>query len=258
MRTLTVAVLIFSAACTHPNESQWPVRWTKHVALTNVADIERLLAEPVRIPCSGCSLRMKNDFGDEGRLVTTGQEWLQALEDGLGPMTTYDLSMSSWFQFSAGTLARLRYAKPSRASYVKDVVFSTNALWLLPATLHNRSRSALEDAVREGRLDKAVGELSFGDLCPGAVVESATPNSIVFTYSGMKVYLKLAAWGDFDHDGIEDLLCEYSLLLLGGSGRFYNHVILSRLGPGKELEERTIEGLGHRLRRESESFEGGP
>jgi hypothetical protein len=70
------------------------------------------------------------------------------------------------------------------------------------------------------------------DLYSDVTVSNRSPNEISIIVGGeedgTKVILSLIAWGDFDGDAIEDLLLECTTYYLGGSGRSYDHVMLTR------------------------------
>jgi hypothetical protein len=231
-------------------ELRYPVRWTDAIKQSSREEIIKALDRPVEMP-RGHGLLLRRDFDDtKGRDVTTGREWLEARREGFGALTTFDISMQSWFVSSAGALAHILNARPSRASYVQEISFGTNVVSVLPCTLVAFWRHGLLHQIDNGRVFPGLAKdweqfarkgdyLSCGagmplltDLYSDVTVSNRSPNEISIIVGGeedgTKVILSLIAWGDFDGDAIEDLLLECTTYYLGGSGRSYDHVMLTR------------------------------
>ena len=74
----------------------------------------------------------------------------------------------------------------------------------------------------------------------GVVVQKSGENSITLVQNGeegpeMQYHVTHLGWGDFNHDGTEDLLFFYCAYSLQGTMRFYHNVILTRFGPKDPL-----------------------
>lgn len=277
IKALAVTILILPQlfGCSKPVDApvssaakeRWPVRWTAAVDLKDLPSAEATLDRRVKMP-DGEPLVLRKGFGDasaDTRSVTTGREWCKALKDGYGAYWTGDIVLQSWFEFTVGTILLLTNAQPSVVSYVSDFKFGTNALNDLPCTLHPRWNEYVELAVEAGRTftdlptdwKETADRLDFarcGNTCPryaavfpdAAVGEcnSAEVEILLGTEEdGVRICLKLVAWGDFDGDGIEDLLMQNSTYYRGGSGRYYTHVVLTRLTPSSALVERSVPSM---------------
>lgn len=219
--------------------------------------------QPVKMP-EGHKLVLRKDFSDKDTVkVITGREWLDALAAGYGAYTTYDMTMESWFEFSAGTLARLKQAKPSRTTYVRDFCFDSNSLDRLPCTMHPNWDDYVEIAITNGRVKnlpsdwEEIAERSHFAHCgdhtpsimavfPYSVIEKLSDMEITILQKdaedddGVRIVLTLAAMGDFNGDGIEDLLVRESSYYAQGSGRSYSHILLMRLEPNGALIEQWL------------------
>ncbi len=270
MYALSVAILVLTLPIAYgesgadPQSSnpgkRLPVRWTAAVDLTDLQSVEAALDRRV-ITSDGEPLVLRKDFGDADTLsVTTGREWIKALKDGYGAYTTADMISQNWFDFTVGTIMLLTNARPSVASYVGDFQFGTNALDDLPCTLHPRWNQYVELAIEDGRvfpdLPTDWNEIAdrsdfvgcgnscprYAEVFPDAVVGEHSPEQVELLVgnedAGVQTILKLVAWGDFDGDGIEDLLMQQSTYYRGGSGRIYDHIVLTRLAPTGALVER--------------------
>jgi hypothetical protein len=77
---------------------------------------------------------------------------------------------------------------------------------------------------------------------PDATADLVEPQSIRITGYGFATVVDLLAWGDFDHDGIEDVLLFLSRYATGGTFRFYHHVALTRLDEEAKLTMVDITG----------------
>lgn len=276
MRTLGVTLLVLALPIAYgesgagPTSStpkkSLPVRWTAAVDLKDLQSVEAALDRRVTTPY-GEPLVLRKDFGDaDTRSVTTGREWCKAMEDGYGAYTTSDMVSQSWFELTVGTILLLTNARPSVVSYVGDFQFGTNALNDLPCTLHPRWQEFVETAVETGRTfadlpadwkqpDERFGLVgyykdsspSYAAVFPDAVVGERRAEEAVILQGteedGLRIVLTLVARGDFDGDGIEDLLMQQSTYYRGGSGRYYQHVVLTRLTPTGALVERPVDSI---------------
>jgi len=178
----------------------------------------------------GMALVLRKDFGDaDTRKVTTGREYLDAMAEGYGAYTTYDMMSAAWFMVTVDTLIHTGKGRSSVVSYVGDFEFGTNALSELPCTLNPTWNQYLKCALDAGQTfpdlpadwEKTADEWDFVScgnssprypaLFPDATISNVSPEEVVISELdedgyGLITTLRLAAWGDFNGDGIEDLL----------------------------------------------------
>jgi hypothetical protein len=121
-------------------------------------------------------------------------------------------------------LQKLRNAMPARTSYVRDLAWDAHVLPLLPPqlaiTVSKETERAANDAASRGR--------NWVDFDPSATASSDGPDQIEVTGKGFIQRLILWGRGDFNGDGIEDLLVESLDTLTGGSYRSLRLFVLTR------------------------------
>jgi len=185
---------------THTESTPLAVRWAKALNLASLADIDRKLAEPVVIEGGG-ELVLKHDH-QAPRKVTTGREYLDAIVDGYYPVTTYDLTMESWFKQATEPLVLLQKARPARQSFVAAIDLRKDPLSLLPPTL----APWIEAAERRRNEALEAARKPWKAAYPRTVVERAEQDRVILVTPGSRTIIEILAWADFDGDGIEDLL----------------------------------------------------
>jgi len=157
--------------------------------------------------------------------VRTGQHYLDLRKQGYTSQTTYDISMEGWLIFSAKALDYLRHAQPSRISYVKEFRFDKLSVKNLPGCLNMASRSLPRR-----------GESPEWDA-PGVKFLNSEPYKATVIADGRKSMLDIVAWGDFNSDGLEDLLVQLAYRYIQGTGRSYHNFVLTRKCPDGPLQE---------------------
>lgn len=110
------------------SDDPFPVRVAEGFPLTDLADIDAMLDQPVAMgelnERGGHTLIMSKYEGQAEPLEarpTTGREYLRLLADGYYAGTTYAMAMESFFIYQAYSLVHLSYARPSASSYVANV-----------------------------------------------------------------------------------------------------------------------------------------
>jgi hypothetical protein len=213
---------------------KYPVRWTASVKLKSVADIAAALDEDVL--SKGESLDLVHDA--DRRTVRTCVDYGKATADGFAPENTPGIAAESFFKARCTPLSFLRDARPSEASWVSGLRLDRDALRTLPASM-NISLEGPSDQEKEA----IAGGQRLAAFDPRLVVTKASATSV--TFDDPKVFtstVQIVAWGDFDHDGVEDVLLFQSLHSLDGSFRAFHHWVATRKGPKEPLM--TVRDLG--------------
>jgi len=139
-------------------------------------------------------------------------------------------------------------AKPSRVSYVRAFKLNEAALDLLPPSLSwvmsNDDEEAADQAAQKG--------LSWKKFKPGLKLVGKGPNWITVDEDNAHITLEIKAFGDFNGDGIEDILLFKSNYALEGTMRYYCPMILTRVAPGGplkavEVEDETIQKIAAKV-----------
>jgi hypothetical protein len=218
----------------HTGPTPLAVRWTKALNLASLADIDRKLAEPVVIEGGG-ELVLKHDHQAPCK-VTTGREYLDAIAAGYYPLTTYDLTMESWFKRATEPLVLLQKARPAQESFVAAIDLRKDPLSLLPPTLGPWAEGAER---RQNEALEAAGK-PWKAAYPRTVIEQAKQDRITLVTQGSRTIIEILAWADFDGDGTEDLLLAVNHSATAGSYRSYEFQIVGRKDPKATLRRTSV------------------
>ena len=217
--------------------TNYPVRWTSEVRLESLDPVvvKKRLCEKVELGDNGSKheLEMRrtpeipeetgvagDDDEDDSRVIYTGQDYLEALLLGYETFTTYGYAMQSFFiHDTLPIFAFYAVAAPSKQSWVSD--FTIRDL-----TASNLSYAVLffKEGSEDGPYCEYDGSLTFGYDGPHYVTITSYENDEP-SFSNILEHL---GWGDFNGDGIEDLLffkTEYSRI---GHYRDYSIIALTR------------------------------
>ena len=220
-------------------------------------DIDRKMNEPVINFNTEKPFNFKviDKKGKEIGRVNTPAEYFNCVRKGnsIDIYTTYDIIDEGIFRKVAMALFYFSKAKPSTYSYVRDFPFDKeDPLSILPVTFINWAgsdqREAIEKATEQGK--------SWREMAPKARVLKAEEDKLmVYDTFGEDFYsfpeheryhgnqasnvISPSVLGDFNGDGYEDIALSCSQYNVGGSGRSYYFVVLTRKSPSGVLEDIT-------------------
>jgi len=178
----------------------------------------------------GCGLELTDGKDESKKIkVTTCREWFNYKDKGFYSYTTADMTMESWFIRDCNTLRFLKKSIPSKVSYLSDFILSEDAIKYLPANLIEWGCVGSEE-----ECNKIYGK-TIEDLGPGLKVKVEDNFNLKLEYDGTANSLTLLAWGDFTHDGVEDILLSVTHHYIEGTGRGYESVVLTRLKKNGKL-----------------------
>ena len=193
------------------------------------ADIETLRDLPIDMggnKTDGVTLTKSRKTKSRNRKihVRTCREYDAALEDSYYPLSTYDISMASWFKYPCGTLNLLEIATIPQRSFIltsKEGVFN---LGLFPLSLfpimtdyEQRYGYNIENVTYQDQVEKRL--LKVTDM---------EQNKLICEDDGLRQHLTEVARADFNGDGIEDVLLSEAVHATQGTYRTYNMIILTR------------------------------
>jgi hypothetical protein len=237
-RVVTLAVLLFlGMAGQRSAQAQRPVRWTRAVGPPSRQALEAKFRQPVKKPRSQRIYEAKRE-------IRTCASYARAKMSGWKAADGYEFATEAFFKDQCQTIAVVLAAKPSRVSYLKNFKLDEAALDLLPPTLTFAPFGEVEEAA-----DKAEQQgLSWKKFRPGLKIQYKSANEITVLEPGLdnqgkpgpqgdvKVDLEIKAFGDFNGDGIEDVLLFKEGHPVEGTFSSYELVILTRVTAGGPLK----------------------
>ena len=220
-------------------------------------DVDRKMNEPVINPNTQkpFNFKMIDKEGKEVGRVNTPAEYVACGRKGnqIDTYTTYDIINQGLFEEVALSLFYFSKAKPSIHSYVRDFPFDKkDPLSILPVTFINwigsDQHKTIEKAIEQGN--------SWREIAPNARVLKAQEDRLdIYDTFGEDFYsvpdnekydgneasnvICPAVLGDLNGDGYEDIALSCAHYYVGGSGRFYYFVVLTRKASNEVLEDIT-------------------
>lgn len=175
-------------------------------------------------------LILVNDNGQKYK-VATYQQYKELQSKGYYPETNWDILYQFRFIENCTSLERIKRAKPSKISYLKDFDVTNYPLEYLPPTLDLINTS--------DEIAKAKGAVKLGktwkEYDPTATYTVEDEYSIHIEddrsniYNGKDIYITQQAWGDFNDDGIEDVLLLVKYFIKEATYRSCEHTLLTML-----------------------------
>jgi hypothetical protein len=229
---LIATLFIMATGSRQAAQAQHPVRWTKAVGPPSRQALEAKFRAPVGVFPRSARIR------DHNRVIRTCVDYARAKKRGWEAADRYEAVSESIYVDECQTLALVLAAKPSRTSYVKNFKLDEAALDLLPPSLtFVKDPDAAGEAERQG--------LSWKKFVPGLKIKEKSANSITVLEPGQeddtaRVGLEIKAFGDFNDDGVEDILLSWEAHTESdGKLQGSTLLILTRLapdGPFKTIE----------------------
>ena len=231
MRNIIIVCLIMLSIPALACAEEYPVRWTKHIKINSIDEIDNILNNYVdEYAGTTHELTLINDDGDKHK-VTTYKRYKELQDKGYYPETNWDILYQFRFTENCTSLELLKKAKPSNVSYIEDFDLTDNPLEALPPTLDLINTSdeieKAEETIRQGKTWKAYDPTAIFEIKDEYAVHiEGDLNSI---NEGNDIYIDQQAWGDFNDDGIEDVLLLVTYYIKGASYRSCNYELLTRL-----------------------------
>ncbi len=197
-------------------------------------DVPGLIARPVslknfggggNVQAEGLKMEAANE-GAPPRAVHSCAEYDAAVREGRYALSTADMSLESYFKRECGVLNAVAKAQPAQRSYISDPRISLANLNLVSAN----AVALIAENVPPGR--------TLSDLVENgtASVKRDGYDRIEISAGSSKGDLVEIARGDFNGDGIEDILAFQSVHAEGGTLRAYDTVLLTRRSATGPLE----------------------
>ena len=179
--------------------------------------LDRTLALGENRDKDGVALTHPKDMRQH-RQVTTCRLYDELTSGGWYALTTYDMSMESFFNKECALINALAKGSPARQSFINEPRVGISDLDVVSAV------------VLKGFVPTGAGDATIGTLVrAGAVkVEEQGPRDLRLSGNGFTAEFEEMARGDFNGDGTEDIFVFSAIHAQGGTLRGYETRILSR------------------------------
>jgi hypothetical protein len=201
-RIASLGIVVWCAAAIAQTLS---VQWSPKLRLMNQSAIPSRLNEPFESSISVVKAGQRAS-------VSNCSEYLKLSALGFAPAADRDARLLRSWGADCQALQALRGALPARVSWLKDFHLDAQAVGYLPPNL---AASVSPDDEQNARAAAARG-LSWRQYQSGLRATTAD-GSLSVMEDGTSTRLEIYARGDFDHDGLEDILLRADVAFSGGS-----------------------------------------
>lgn len=205
----------------------YEVRWANTVELDSLESIERRLE--AKEPDMFGKLQHDGDAIKPENCV----QWAALHAKGYAPTTGIEAQPDNGALLRCGTLSLLGHAKPAKTSYVRDLRWDKSLLALLPSVVATAVNEDDEQAINAAMQAKQ----TLAQLDPKAHVTSRQPTSIQIIEGDAQTMaiVQAEAWGDFDDDGLDDVVVSVINGATHGTYSYVRLLTLTRSGPREPL-----------------------
>ena len=220
---LLVAAL---AGCHHAPElrkaESYPVCCTEAIPATNRINLEQLKDVPVPEIVQFGGLKYVNDAGKEV-IITSWRDFVLYRQAGYRDADNSVNVMSGWFWRTRGHIPFLEAAIPARQSFVRGLRPGRDLVRLLPldiAPMLGEESSAVANAGKQHK--------SWLEVYPQTRITEKTGTDLSLRMGQDELFLTILAYGDFNHDGFDDMLVCYSQRVTDGTFYYSGLAVLTR------------------------------
>jgi hypothetical protein len=209
-----------------PSTAQtFPVICTEAIPATNRINLEQLKDVPVPGIIKFGGLKFINDVGTEVT-VTTWRELTRCRKEGYWEKTTADNVMSGWSWLTRGYIPFLEKAVPATNSFVRSLRPGKALVRLLPLILAPLLGEESNDVANAIKRDKA-----WLEFYPTTKIIKRTDTEMSLQMGRYEVSVTILAYGDFNHEGFDDMLVFYDQNVTDGTFAFSGVAVLTRTTP---------------------------
>ena len=207
--------------------NDFEVRWAESLGLTGRADVPNRLSEPW-----GYSLdvyRLDETRGRETASMSDCVSYFRLSDAGFEARPIHEqLDLGA----DCHAIRAIGEATASRASHLEGFRLDERSVELLPPDL---SLIVSDDDARRVETANAAGH-AWSQVEPIGSVTVERSGAILVEGDGWGVRVALLTWGDFDGDGVEDVVAKLGGWLTEGSYRTTRLVVLTRPEAGARLK----------------------
>ena len=227
----------YAASAAQPRSHTYPVRRTVEMKYPKNISLEKLKDLPLNT-LNGPLFENNGIYmskGDSTNVVKvlTWREYDRYSDTGYQPMGSMNFQLSRWLIKERGFIFFLERAKSSKVSCVQNLPMSRKLLYLLPINLGPLvSREELDSAqglIKQGKI--------FVDFFPKTRIKKCTKTMMqVEVDNDWYVWLRIMAYGDYNHDGYEDVLVYVSHEAIHGTMCYSFYAVLTRKSKTARLQ----------------------
>ena len=223
---LLVLLLVALTGCHHAPElakvEAYPACCTEAIPATNQINLEQLKDVPVPEIVEFGGLKYVNDTGKEV-IITTWRDFVRYRQAGYLDADNSVNVMSGWFWRTRGHIPFLETAIPAGQSFVRGLRPGKDLVRLLPldiAPMLGEESNAAADAIKQRK--------SWLEIYPQTRITEKTGTEMSLRMGRYEMSLTILAYGDFNHDGFDDMLVCYSQRVTDGTFYYSSLAVLTR------------------------------
>jgi len=221
-----VLLVVLLAGCRHSpaleGTQTFPVICTEAIPATNRINLEQLKDVPVPEIVQFGGLKYVNDAGKEV-IITTWRDFVRYRQAGYRDADNSVNVMSGWLWRSRGHIPFLETAIPARQSFVRGLRPGRDMVRLLPldiAPMLGEESNEAADAIKQHK--------SWLEIYPQTRITEKTGAEMSLRMERYEMSLTILAYGDFNHDGFDDMLVCYSQRVTDGTFYYSGLAVLTR------------------------------
>jgi hypothetical protein len=221
-----VLLVVALAGCRHALElvkvEAYPACCTVAIPATNRINLEQLKDVPVPEIVEFGGLKYVNDAGKEV-IITTWRDFVHYRQAGYRDADNSVNVMSGWFWRMRGHIPFLEKAIPARQSFVRGLCPGKDLVRLLPldiAPMLSEESNDVADAIKQHK--------SWLEFYPQTRITEQTDTEMSLRMGRYEMSLTILAYGDFNHDGFDDMLVCYSHRVTDGTFYYSGLAVLTR------------------------------
>ena len=212
-----ILVMGWLALCQAIGDTPLTVRWTPALTLNSLEDIDQRLAAPLEYPLDVSRFAGKM----ERTTITNCLSYFDLTQQGFeSTPLTYQLALGA----DCHALKALRQAVPARQTHLAGFHLTEKVINDLPPEL---SLIISKDDARKVAAAHKKG-LSWRQFQPITQVTLENDHTVLVAGQGWRVRLELYAFGDFNGDGMEDILVKTQGWLTEGTYQATRLLTLTR------------------------------
>jgi hypothetical protein len=224
--SILLAVIALLSGCRHSPASigaqSFPVCCTEAIPATNRINLEQLKDVPVPEIVQFGGLKYVNDAGKEV-IITTWRDFVRYRQAGYRDADNSVNVMSGWFWRTRGHIPFLETAIPARQSFVRGLRPGRDLVRLLPldiAPMLGEESNEAADSIKQHK--------SWLEIYPQTRITEKTGTDLSLRMGQDELSLTILAYGDFNHDGFDDMLVCYSQRVTDGTFYYSGLAVLTR------------------------------